>query len=114
MSHSAGRLKGLNLHHGTLNAVLLPCVLRFNAKAAPAKMQALGEAMGLRKGEEVAGAIGKLNREIGMPAALGEMGIGRDLVEDLVAVALRIRPAPRIRCGDRGRLPALYERAAIG
>jgi 4-hydroxybutyrate dehydrogenase len=69
--------------------VLLPCVLRFNAKAAPAKMQALGEAMGLRKGEEVAGAIGKLNREIGMPAALGEMGIGRDLVEDLVAVALQ-------------------------
>jgi 4-hydroxybutyrate dehydrogenase len=88
MSHSAGRLKGLNLHHGTLNAVLLPCVMRFNAKAVPAKLQALGEAMGLREGEEVAGAIEKLNREIGMPASLGEMGVGSDLVEDLVAVAL--------------------------
>jgi alcohol dehydrogenase class IV len=89
MSHSAGRLKGLNLHHGTLNAVLLPCVMRFNASAAPQKMQALGEAMGLDKGEKVAGAIEKLNREIGMPASLGEMGVGRDLLEDLVAVALK-------------------------
>jgi 4-hydroxybutyrate dehydrogenase len=68
--------------------VLLPCVMRFNASEVPKKMQALGEAMGLRKGEEVAGAIEKLNREIGMPASLGEMGVGRDLVDDLVAVAL--------------------------
>ena len=30
MSHAAGRLKELRLHHGTLNAVILPTVLRFN------------------------------------------------------------------------------------
>jgi 4-hydroxybutyrate dehydrogenase len=89
MSHSVGRLKGLNLHHGTLNAVILPCVLRFNAGAAPEKMLALGEAMGLADGEEIAAAIERLNREIGMPASLGEMGVTRDLVEDLVAVALQ-------------------------
>jgi alcohol dehydrogenase class IV len=88
MSHSVGRLKGLNLHHGTLNAVILPCVLRFNAGAAAEKMRALGEAMGLPEGEEVAAAIERLNREIGMPASLGEMGVTADLVEDLVAVAL--------------------------
>ena len=88
MSHSVGRLKGLNLHHGTLNAVLLPCVMRFNQKAVPEKMQALGEAMGLTKSEEVATAIERLNREIGMPASLGEMGVKRDLVDDLVAVAM--------------------------
>ncbi|MBV8450528.1 MAG: iron-containing alcohol dehydrogenase, partial [Hyphomicrobiales bacterium] len=88
MSHSVGRLKGLNLHHGTLNAVLLPCVMRFNQKAVPEKMRALGEAMGLTKSEEVATAIERLNREIGMPASLGEMGVKRDLVDDLVAVAM--------------------------
>ena len=88
MSHSLGRLKGLNLHHGTLNAVLLPCVLRFNAGVVPHKMKALGEAMGLGESEEVGAAIERLNREIGMPASLGEMGVTRDLVEDLVAVAL--------------------------
>ena len=89
MSHSAGRLKGLNLHHGTLNAVLLPCVMRFNAKAVPEKMLALGEAMGLTKGEEVATAIERLNREIGMPASLGAMRVKRDLLDDLVDVALK-------------------------
>ncbi|MBV9738779.1 MAG: iron-containing alcohol dehydrogenase [Hyphomicrobiales bacterium] len=89
MSHSAGRLKGLNLHHGTLNAVLLPCVMRFNQKAVPEKMLALGEAMGVTEGEEVATAIERLNREIGMPASLGQMGVERDLIEDLVAVALK-------------------------
>ena len=89
MSHSAGRLKGRNLHHGTLNAVLLPCVMRFNASAVPEKMRALAEAMGLPKGEDVATAIEKLNREIGMPASLGQMGVERDLIEDLVAVALK-------------------------
>jgi 4-hydroxybutyrate dehydrogenase len=88
MSHSLGRLKGLNLHHGTLNAVLLPCVLRFNAGVVPHKMKALGEAMGLGESEELGAAIERLNREIGMPASLGEMGVTRDLVEDLVAVAL--------------------------
>ncbi|MBV9111491.1 MAG: iron-containing alcohol dehydrogenase, partial [Hyphomicrobiales bacterium] len=68
---------------------LLPCVMRFNASAVPEKMRALAETMGLPKGEDVATAIEKLNREIGMPASLGEMGVKRDLVEDLVAVALQ-------------------------
>ncbi|MBV8764288.1 MAG: iron-containing alcohol dehydrogenase, partial [Hyphomicrobiales bacterium] len=86
---SAGRLRGLNLHHGTLNAVLLPCVMRFNQKAVPEKMLALGEAMGVTEGEEVATAIERLNREVGMPASLGQMGVERDLIEDLVAVALK-------------------------
>src|SRR3954463_14243161 len=31
LSHALGSLKGPALHHGTLNAVLLPPVLRFNA-----------------------------------------------------------------------------------
>src|SRR5690606_20426319 len=30
LSHPLGALPGLKLHHGTLNAVLLPAVLRFN------------------------------------------------------------------------------------
>ncbi|MBV9591107.1 MAG: iron-containing alcohol dehydrogenase [Hyphomicrobiales bacterium] len=88
MSHSVGRLKELNLHHGTLNAVLLPCVMRFNQKAVPEKVLALAEAMGLKKGEEVASAVERLNREIGMPASLGEMGVKTDLIDDLVAVAM--------------------------
>jgi alcohol dehydrogenase class IV len=88
MSHAVGRLKALNLHHGTLNAVILPSVLRFNADAAPARMQALAQAMGLAPGEDVATAIEALNREIGMPASLGWMGVTHEMVDDLVTVAL--------------------------
>ena len=34
LSHALGGLKSPSLHHGTLNAILLPPVLRFNAPAA--------------------------------------------------------------------------------
>jgi alcohol dehydrogenase class IV len=88
MSHSVGRLKSLNLHHGTLNAVLLPAVLRFNAGAVGAKMEVLAEAMGLSKGADIASAIEALNREIGMPASLGAMGVRPGMIDDLVSVAM--------------------------
>ena len=44
MSHACGALPGLGLHHGTLNAVLLPPVLRFNAAAAPDKLARIAAA----------------------------------------------------------------------
>ncbi len=88
MSHSAGRLEAQPApRHAQRRAPA--CGVRFSASRSAPRMLALGEAMGLRKGEEVAGAIEKFNREIGMPASLGEMGVGRDLVDDLVAVALK-------------------------
>ena len=40
MSHAAGRIARLNLHHGTLNAVFLPAVLRFNEPNAATNMSA--------------------------------------------------------------------------
>ena len=47
LSHALGGLKDLRLHHGTLNAILLPPVLRFNAGVAGAKLDRLKAAMGL-------------------------------------------------------------------
>src|SRR5215211_4465955 len=47
LSHALGGLEELRLHHGTLNAVLLPAVLRYNEPAAGAKYDALRHAMGL-------------------------------------------------------------------
>jgi 4-hydroxybutyrate dehydrogenase len=49
LSHPLGALPGLKLHHGTLNAVLLPAVLRFNASSVGDKMQRLAAAMGLAR-----------------------------------------------------------------
>ena len=45
MSHPLGGLKTPVLHHGTLNAVVLPAVLRFNASHAAEKIYALEAAL---------------------------------------------------------------------
>ena len=46
LSHSLGGVDP-RLHHGTLNALILPTVLRFNAAACADKYVRLRQAMGL-------------------------------------------------------------------
>jgi 4-hydroxybutyrate dehydrogenase len=87
MSHAAGRIESLKLHHGTLNAVVLPAVLRFNAAHVEEKLQRIALAMGLRDGDEVASAIEALNARLGLPATLGAMGITRDLIDEMTTHA---------------------------
>jgi len=75
MSHACGRIKELRLHHGTLNAVILPTILRFNASHVGDKYDRIRDAMGLPPGTDLADAIEALNARIGMPKNLGEMGV---------------------------------------
>jgi len=95
LSHSLG---GANpkLHHGTLNAVFLPAVVRFNASAdtmiKDRRLQRMAHAMGLgacdSAGTEVADAIREINARLGLPSGLAAMGVGSDLVERIVAGAM--------------------------
>ena len=78
MSHALGGHKTKKLHHGTLNAVLLPHLLRFNASACSEKYAILLAAMGLASNADIASEIEKLNRDLGMPASLTEMGVTSD------------------------------------
>ncbi|MGB3624786.1 MAG: iron-containing alcohol dehydrogenase [Henriciella sp.] len=75
LSHAAGRLHEKKLHHGTLNAIFLPHLLRFNEGAADAKYERLRFAMGLKPGADLAEAIEKLNEDIGIPSTLKEIGL---------------------------------------
>ncbi|HIC82486.1 MAG TPA: iron-containing alcohol dehydrogenase [Kiloniellaceae bacterium] len=84
LSHPMGALPDLMLHHGTLNAVLLPAVLRFNRPAVGDKWERL-EAM---LGGPPDGRIAKLNREIGLPQGLAAMGVGREQLPAVAAAAL--------------------------
>ncbi|WP_428671389.1 iron-containing alcohol dehydrogenase [Reyranella sp.] len=98
MSHAAGRLPKLKLHHGTLNAVILPTILRFNEGVSPEKYERLAEAMGLPKRTDLAEAVTIRNRELGLPSGLAAMGVTDSMVADLVphAVAdLSTRTNPR-------------------
>jgi alcohol dehydrogenase class IV len=93
LSHSLG---GLNprLHHGTLNAVFLPAVIRFNADADSVKrerrIERLAQAMDLAgsDADAVADAISAMNARLGLPAGLAAMGVGPELDERIVEHAL--------------------------
>lgn len=98
MSHAAGRLSDLNLHHGTLNAVLLPAVLRYNAPGQEERYARLRQAMGLEPGADIADAVAALNASIGLPANLSAMGLTEARLGDMVPYAvsdLATRTNPR-------------------
>ncbi|MGH9615258.1 MAG: iron-containing alcohol dehydrogenase [Acidobacteriaceae bacterium] len=85
LSHPLGAIRGLNLHHGTLNAVLMPGVLRFNREAIGEKWDVLARRMGGSPDR----AIAALSRRIGMPSGLREMGVTESMMEAISSAALR-------------------------
>ncbi|MBI3709158.1 MAG: iron-containing alcohol dehydrogenase [Proteobacteria bacterium] len=88
MSHPLGGLAGLVLHHGTLNAVVLPAVLHFNADHVGDKYDRLRQVMGLPAGVDLAGHIEALNRRLRLPPGLRAMGVRDDMLPGLVHDAL--------------------------
>jgi 4-hydroxybutyrate dehydrogenase len=84
MSHPLGGLKALTLHHGTLNAVILPAVLRFNRGHAGDKYDTLRHAMAVPRDVELADFIETLNRDIGLPGSLREMGVTEAMIEQVL------------------------------
>jgi 4-hydroxybutyrate dehydrogenase len=87
LSHALGGLP-VSPHHGTLNAVLLPEVLRFNAPAVPQRVRAVAEVFGAADADAVADAIRGLNQRLGLPAGLAGMGIPRDSYAQVIDGAL--------------------------
>src|SRR3546814_5346445 len=80
LSHALGGLKDLKLHHGTLNAILMPPVLRVNASvpAAAEKIRRL-EAVAGTQGTSLADVLDELNRKLGVPEKLSDLGVTRDV-----------------------------------
>ena len=85
MSHAAGANQDLRLHHGTLNGVILPTILRFNMNHVGDKYSRISRAMGKDESTDLANEIEKLNEKIGLPSGLAEMGITEDMIPGLVA-----------------------------
>ncbi len=105
LSHSLG---GVNprLHHGTLNAMFLPAVVRFNAAAESVqrerRLQRMAYAMGLgsigdasssaasaaQAAEAVAQAITAMNARLGLPTGLAQMGVDRSCFDAVIEGAL--------------------------
>lgn len=91
LSHSLG---GINpkLHHGTLNAILLPAVVRFNRGAETVaredKIARLHQAMGLAASQSVEEALVTKSRALDLPTGLGALGVTEALYERIVKGAL--------------------------
>jgi len=91
LSHSLG---GVNpkLHHGTLNAVFLPAVVNFNARAESvrneARLERMAHAMGLRSPGDIAEAIREMNARLGVPTGLAAMGVTGELYDRVIRGAL--------------------------
>ena len=91
LSHSLG---GVNprLHHGTLNAMFLPAVIRFNAEAESVRREdrlaRMAQAMGLAAGSDVAEALRDMNARLGLPTGLAAMGVERAQFAQIITGAL--------------------------
>ncbi len=81
LSHPLGSLQHRRLHHGTLNAVMLPHVLRFNAEACPEKISRLGETLRISSPAVVPDFFATLAHEIGLPTRLRDLSVPWDEVE---------------------------------
>jgi 4-hydroxybutyrate dehydrogenase len=97
LSHSLG---GVNprLHHGTLNAVFLPAVIRFNAAAESMRkedrLNRMAHAMGLPDGIDysdgaaVAQAVFDMSARLGLPTGLAAMGVTEVLFDEIIDHAM--------------------------
>jgi alcohol dehydrogenase class IV len=75
LSHALGRIQELKLHHGTLNAVILPHSLAMIGNGAEEKFARIRRALGLPQDADLAAEIAGLNKRIGLPASLSAMGV---------------------------------------
>lgn len=85
LTHPLGAIRELNLHHGTLNAVLMPAVLRFNRSVIGSKWEVMADILG---GEPDV-VIEALNRDLGMPSGLAVMGVTEAMMEKVSGEALK-------------------------
>ena len=91
LSHSLGGVDP-RTHHGTLNAIFLPAVIRFNAGAESIqkeeRLARMAQAMGLDSGTDVAEAVKAMTARLGLPTGLRELGVTEALFDKVIHHAL--------------------------
>ena len=110
LSHPLGGVKvdgKTGLHHGTLNAVVLPAVLRFNETAEAVvrdnRYARMRRVMNLPAGADLAQAVHDLTARLGLPTGLRQMGVPEEALEHVVEGALLDhchKTNPRIATAD--------------
>ena len=92
LSHSMGGLSP-RLHHGTLNAILLPAVISFNASAPSMqkdeRLMRMAQAMGVGGADDVAPAVTAMNRRLGLPTGLRDIDVSPEIFPRVIEGALK-------------------------
>ncbi len=90
LSHALGAIVidgETRLHHGTLNAVLLPAVLRFNETAQSVVQNRLyarlRRAMALPADADIAQAVADMTIRLGLPIGLKQMGVEEGQLDEV-------------------------------
>ncbi len=94
--YGASARRFYNTPHGVANAILLPHVMRFNAEATGEKYRDIARAMGVRvealsltaAREAAVEAVCQLNRDVGIPGHLREVGVRKEDIPALAQAAL--------------------------
>lgn len=91
LSHSLGGVDP-RLHHGTLNALFLPAVVRFNAETESVRkehrLDRMARAIGLTLGGDIAEAIKAMNARLGLPTGLAAVGVTESHFEAVIDGAM--------------------------
>ncbi|SEQ29270.1 lactaldehyde reductase [Basfia succiniciproducens] len=94
MAHPLGAFYGTP--HGVANAVLLPHIMAYNADFTGDKFRAIAKAMGVRNTENLSieqarvaavEAVKTLNKDVGIPATLREVGVKEEDIPELAKAA---------------------------
>ena len=95
------------LENGTINAIMLPHVLRFNASAAPAGLAKVAAALGLPRNdaESVVKAVRMIFSTLDLPPRLRDAGISPEVLPAIATAAmgdwfLRGNPRPVRDAGE--------------
>ena len=85
VSHSLG---ALGHHHGTLNAIMLPHVLALNSTILQDKFPFLCRAMNLSSETDLVDTFLTLNKRLGLPAGLRELGVDPSIFQTIALASL--------------------------
>ncbi len=94
MSHAIGARCGVP--HGTGNGILLPHVMRFNAKVCAPRLAQVAEALGIPRGDlgddelaaRAADAVAELLVACAHPTSLAEVGVTGDVLQECAGLAM--------------------------
>ncbi len=89
--HSAAHALGAvcDLHHGLANALMIEPVMRFNLEAVPARFTELAHVVGAGSADAFVPWLAALKARIGIPSGLAAVGVKREQIPALVAIAIK-------------------------